>query len=81
MHILGKEVKINQDMSSAITTGLTTVLFGDVSGYMVRTAGGLNIKRLDQRFADELNIGYIAYRRLDGDLISAGAPIKKLVQA
>ena len=81
MYILGKEVKINQDMSSAITTGLTTVLFGDFSGYMVRTAGGLNIKRLDQRFADELNIGYIAYRRLDGDLISAGAPIKKLVQA
>jgi len=81
MYILGKEVKINQDMSSAITTGLTTVLFGDFSGYMVRTAGGLNIKRLDQRFADELNIGYIAYRRLDGDLISAGSPIKKLVQA
>lgn len=81
MFILGKEVKINQDMESSIATGNATVLFGDFSGYMVRTAGGLNIKRLDQRFADELNIGYIAYRRIDGDLISAGSPLKKLVQA
>ena len=81
MFILGKEVKINQDMTSSIATTNKTVLFGDFSGYMVRTAGGLTIKRLDQRYADELNIGYIAYKRIDGDLISAGAPLKVLQQA
>ena len=81
MFILGKEVKINQDMASAITTGQKTILFGDFSGYAVRVAGGINVLRLDERYADELNVGFIAYKRVDGDLISAGAPLKVLQQA
>ena len=81
MFILGKEVKINQDMASAITTGNKTILFGDFSGYAVRVAGGINVLRMDERYADELNVGFIAYKRVDGDLISAGAPLKVLQQA
>ena len=81
MFILGKEVKINQDMASAITTGQKTILFGDFSGYAVRVAGGINVLRMDERYADELNVGFIAYKRVDGDLISAGAPLKVLQQA
>ena len=81
MFILGKEVKINQDMDSAITTGNKTILFGDFSGYAVRVAGGINVLRMDERYADELNVGFIAYKRVDGDLISAGAPLKVLQQA
>ena len=81
MFILGKEVKINQDMASAITTGNKTILFGDFSGYAVRVAGGINVLRLDERYADELNVGFMAYKRVDGDLISAGAPLKVLQQA
>ena len=81
MFILGKEVKINQDMVSSIATGNKTVLFGDFSGYAVRVAGGINVLRMDERYADELNVGFIAYKRVDGDLISAGAPLKVLQQA
>ena len=81
MFILGKEVKINQDMASAITTGNKTILFGDFSGYAVRVAGGINVLRMDERYADELNVGFIAYKRVDGDLISAGAQLKVLQQA
>ena len=81
MFILGKEVKINQDMASAISTGNKTILFGDFSGYAVRVAGGINVLRMDERYADELNVGFIAYKRVDGDLISAGAPLKVLQQA
>ena len=81
MFILGKEVKINQDMASAIETGKKTILFGDFSGYAVRVAGGINVLRMDERYADELNVGFIAYKRVDGDLISAGAPLKVLQQA
>jgi HK97 family phage major capsid protein len=81
MFILGKEVKINQDMVSSIATGNKTILFGDFSGYAVRVAGGINVLRMDERYADELNVGFIAYKRVDGDLISAGAPLKVLQQA
>ena len=68
-------------MASAITTGNKTILFGDFSGYAVRVAGGINVLRMDERYADELNVGFIAYKRVDGDLISAGAPLKVLQQA
>ena len=78
---MGKEVKINQDMDSAITSAKKTLLFGDFNGYAVRTTGGINISVLRERYADELNYGYIAYRRLDGNLISGGVPLKLLVQA
>jgi len=81
MFIMGKEVKINQDMDSAITSAKKTLLFGDFNGYAVRTTGGINISVLRERYADELNYGYIAYRRLDGNLISGGVPLKLLVQA
>jgi len=68
-------------MVSSIATGNKTVLFGDFSGYAVRVAGGINVLRMDERYADELNVGFIAYKRVDGDLISAGAPLKVLQQA
>ena len=53
----------------------------DFNGYAVRTAGGISIKRLNERYGDELNVGFLAYRRIDGNLISAGAPLKVLQQA
>jgi HK97 family phage major capsid protein len=81
MFILGKEVKINQDMTATINAGAKTLLFGDFNGYAVRTAGGISIKRLSERYGDELNVGFLAYRRIDGNLISAGAPLKVLQQA
>ena len=81
MFIMGKEVKINQDMAATLEAGAKALLFGDFSGYAVRTTGGINISVLRERYADELNIGYMAYRRLDGNLISGGAPLKVLQMA
>ena len=81
MFILGKPVMINQDMAATLEIDAKTVLFGDFNGYAVRTAGGVNVRRLNERYGDELNVGFIAYRRVDGNLISAGAPLKYLQQA
>jgi len=77
--LYGKPIHINNDMA-AIATGNKTILFGDFSKFVVRVAGGLQFLRLDERFADALVVGYIAYKRVDSNILQANA-IKHLVQA
>lgn len=73
---------INQDMASSIATGLTTVLFGELSAYKIRQVGQIVLRRLDERFADTNQTGFLAFVRGDGNLLNAGDnPVKKLVQA
>ncbi len=70
---------VNNDMDS-IATGNDSVLFGDFSKYIIRQAGQPTMKRLNERYADALHVGFIMFQRLDGELLSSNA-IKKLTQA
>jgi HK97 family phage major capsid protein len=81
MTLFGKPVRINQNMASTLAANAKALLFGDFSGYAVRTVGGISVKVLRERYADEGNIGYMFYRRLDGQLISGGTPLKFLQMA
>ncbi|MCA9220173.1 MAG: phage major capsid protein, partial [Planctomycetales bacterium] len=78
----GYPITINQDMDSALATGDTAMLFGQLSKYTVRRVGGLRLKRLDERYAEYDQSAFIAYVEFDGALIDAGTnPVKKLVMA
>jgi len=63
-----------------IATGVKSILFGDFSQYYIHEAGGVQILRLNERFADELSTGFIGYRRVDGNVLQSSA-IKHLIQA
>ena len=79
--ILGRPYIINQDMPDA-TTGSRSLLYGDLSIYHIRDAGNVIVLRLDERFADKLQVGFIGFLRSDGDLVDAGTnPVKHLIQA
>jgi HK97 family phage major capsid protein len=78
--LFGKPIFVNNDMASSIATTNKTVLFGDFDQYVVRVNGGLEFLRLNERYADELVVGFIAYKRIDGDILQSAA-IKHLVQA
>jgi HK97 family phage major capsid protein len=79
--ILGRPYVINQDMPAA-TTGLKSVLYGDFSNYHIRDAGNVILLRLEERYADALQVGFLAFLRSDGDLVDAGTnPIKHLIMA
>ena len=52
------------------------VLFGDFSKYVIRTIGGMNLIRMNERFADSLTSGFLAWERIDADLVASDAPIK-----
>ena len=76
--LFGKPVYINEDMAD-IATGNKTIIFGDLSQYYVHEAGGVQILRLNERYADQLSTGFIGYRRIDGNVLQSSA-IKHLIQ-
>jgi HK97 family phage major capsid protein len=83
--ILGRPIVLNQALPSAVNPSSTVtaigVLFGDfAAGYLLRTDGGISILRLDERFADQLEVGFIGYARLGGAPTDAGThPLRTLV--
>lgn len=64
---------INQDMSSTFTTGQKLILFGDYKKYIVRQVLGFTIRRLEERFIDNGQIGFIGFARYDGELSNTAA--------
>jgi HK97 family phage major capsid protein len=79
--LLGSPYVINQDMASVTSTG-KSVLFGDFSKYWIRDVRDVTLLRLDERFAEFLQVAFLAFMRTDGDLLDAGThPIKGIQQA
>lgn len=78
--IFGRPVVIN-DSLPAIATGNTPILFGDFKlGYLLRTDGAPTIKRLDERYADTDEVGFIIRTRVGGITKNAGiSPFNALV--
>ena len=62
-----------------LAAGQKTVAFGDFNYYWIGDRLGITFKRLNERFAETGQIGFIASKRLDGKLILPEA-IKVLQQ-
>lgn len=74
--ILGKGFVVNNDVV-VMAANAKSVLFGDFSKYWIRDVQGMILFRLVERYAEFLQVGFLAFSRHDGDLIDAGtAPIK-----
>jgi HK97 family phage major capsid protein len=69
--ILGYPYSINQSMA-APGSGNKAVLFGDFSKYMIRDVREITLVRLNERYADYHQVGFLAFARSDGDLLDAG---------
>ena len=78
--IWGYPVVINNNMSSAITTGLITALFGDFSKFYIRDAGPLEVKRSEEFLFTSNATAFLAVGRRDSKVIQSAA-IKRLTQA
>lgn len=78
--ILGQPIVLNQAMAATSTAAAVGVLLGDFEeGYVLRTDGDLHVMRLDERYADTLEVGFIGYTRIGGAATDAGThPILKM---
>ena len=78
--VAGYPYVINQSFPQ-IAASATTVAFGMWSKFIARKVRDLSIARLDERFADFGEVGYVGFSRIDSRLIDAGThPLNTLVQ-
>lgn len=70
--ILGFPAFVNDDMDDDTTATNKPLIFGDMGKYIVRVVRPMVMLRLEERYADDHQIGYFAFERLDGDLVDAG---------
>lgn len=72
---------VNNHMATLATTN-RTLLFGDFSRYKIRRAGTLRVYRLEERYRNKDQDGFVLFGREDGGILNSGtAPIKYLQQA
>ncbi len=79
--LLGYPYQINNDMASTVATTNKTMAFGDfMAGYACRVVAGGSMRRLEERYAEYLEVGFFGYERFDG-LVQDSSAYKLLVQA
>ena len=76
--ILGKRI-YTSPFAPEIGAGAKTIAFGDFSYYWIGDRQGVAFKRLNERYAETGQVGFLASKRVDGKLILPEA-IKVLQQ-
>lgn len=72
----GYRYKINQHMP-VMAANAKSVLFGDLSSYMIRDIMQVTLFRFDDSaFIKKGQIGFLAWSRHDGKLVTGGQPVK-----
>lgn len=67
---------INSDVA-AMAASANSIFFGDLKKYIIRDVRGLTMMRLEEKYAEYLQVGFLGFSRHDGLLIDAGTrPVK-----
>lgn len=71
--LLGYPVSLNNDMAT-LATSSKSLLFGNIAeAYVVRLVTGIDLLRLEERYADYLQRAFLAFQRADGTMQNANA--------
>lgn len=65
----GYTVDVNLPIVEALST---PIVFGDLSNYWIRDVVDIQMLRLTERYADFLQVGFLAFSRADGRKVDAG---------
>lgn len=66
--VLGKRI-FTSPYAPEIAAGAKTIAFGDFSYYWIGDRQGITFRRLNERYAENGQVGFIASKRVDGKLI------------
>jgi HK97 family phage major capsid protein len=69
--ILGRPICINQAFPT-LAASTVQALFGNFEKYVLRDVGAQEIVRLEERFADTIQVGFFGYQSFGGKLLDAG---------
>jgi len=70
--LFGYPYVINNSMVSTLANGVKSIVFGDLSKYIIREVRDITVLRSDDRFIDFHQSAFLAFARYDGDLLNAG---------
>jgi HK97 family phage major capsid protein len=70
--LMGYRFSVNNDAPAFAPTA-KAIVFGKLTGYTVRQSGPVVLKRLDERYADQDSVGFLAFARFDGNLLETSA--------
>lgn len=71
--LLGYPFRVNNDMAT-VAVNSKSLLFGNIQqAYAVRIVNDLALMRLNERYADFLQVGFIAFERADGTMQDVNA--------
>lgn len=85
--LLGKPVYENPAMLAVTALDAADegwAVFGDLSAYYIRDVRGIQVQRLNELYAGNGQVGFLAWTRASGNLMvaeSAGGPVKKVTRA
>jgi HK97 family phage major capsid protein len=72
---------INQDLATMATT-TKSILFGGLGSYYIRDTSDMMVLRLEELYALQAQVAFVAFMRTDGALIDAGThPVKYITMA
>ena len=66
--LLGKPI-YHSPFAPEVAAGAKPILFGDLTYYWIGDRKGITFRRLNERYADTGQVGFLASKRLDGKLI------------
>jgi len=79
--LYGRAVVVNQDVAD-IGAGTFPIIFGDFSLYKIRDVAGVRLYRMNERYRDYDQTGFVIFSRHSGVLLNAGTnPVKYLTMA
>lgn len=73
--LLGRTLIVNQHMAD-MAASAKAILFGNFNNYWIRDVRGIRFVRLEERYADLDQVGFVVFLRTDADLVGPSGTIK-----
>jgi len=75
--LCGAPFTVNQSMASSLTATYKVLLYGQLNKYKIRRVNQIRIYRLEEKYRNTDQDGFVAFIREDGNLLNAGTcPVK-----
>lgn len=73
--LLGVPVVVNQQMA-VMAASAKAIVFGNLQRFWIRDVRGVRVVRMDERYADLDQVGFVSLMRTDSDLWATSAAVK-----
>lgn len=78
--ILGHPVIVSQEMPT-MAASAKAILFGNLNRFWIRDVRGIRVVRMNERYAEYDQVGFVSFLRTDSELVAPSSAIKHFANA